>query len=40
LILSQISWIHTGLKSGLSDPMVIDLSALSLKALSKPVKLH
>ena len=40
LILSQISWIHNGLESGLSEPMVRDLSALSLWALSKPSKLH
>ena len=40
LILLQISWVHTGLESGLSEPIVRDLSALSLSALSKPSKLH
>jgi TetR/AcrR family transcriptional regulator, copper-responsive repressor len=40
LILSQISWIHNGIDSGLSEAMVRDLSALSLMALSKPTKLH
>ena len=40
LILSQTSWIHNGLKSGLSEPMVRDLSALSLRALFKPSKPH
>ena len=40
MILSQKSWIHNGLKSGLSEPIFRELSTLSLMALAKPATLH